>query len=562
MTIHHHHPPTRGRTVKFIRRPDLDVHTRIDIVIRAWLNQGIYGKMTQLAQEYHLSRTFLYHLLSVATRQLEALLSDDKQRGQNGQRQFEQLLFLLRLEGKCSIASLSSILKALDYPPNSVGYLSEFFHSYGRLLPSTLSMGAQTVVFYLSDEIFASHTPILLTLDAQSTAILKIERAADRLATTWQTHFETLDDHGFHHIGMASDRGVGLVSGYQAAYGESLWVSDQCHEFQALFNRRRQLERKAYAAIGKEDDAAEKFNHAKSASNLQKRLQQYEQAHQACEQAIARYDQLDLLLHLLREALHLCSPFGRLRTVDSVRSELTLLLSMIQELDDAKLPEILKPIQAHIDDIVVPFQQVESIHAQLLDIMPQQTLDVLVLAWHHEHLSYQSHAKKKHDHQRERQEWLNFAEGLLDGQFEPLQALVFEKLDSIVRASSLVEMVNSFIRPYLNSCKSQITQETLNLIMFYHNHRRYKSGKRKGKAPIELLTGQPLEADWVDLLIQLGGQEQDVTLGTSPPSRAPLELVRNIHERPTQTETALALAIVEPTATPEIPLQQPVGKAA
>jgi hypothetical protein len=562
MTIHHHHPPTRGRTVKFIRRPDLDVHTRIDIVIRAWLNQGIYGKMTQLAQEYHLSRTFLYHLLSVATRQLEALLSDDKQRGQNGQRQFEQLLFLLRLEGKCSIASLSSILKALDYPPNSVGYLSEFFQSYGRLLPSTLSMGAQTVVFYLSDEIFASHTPILLTLDAQSTAILKIERAADRLATTWQTHFETLDDHGFHHIGMASDRGVGLVSGYQAAYGESLWVSDQFHEFQALFNRRRQLERKAYAAIGKEDDAAEKFNHAKSESNLQKRLQQYEQAHQACEQAIARYDQLDLLLHLLREALHLCSPFGRLRTGDSVRSELTLLLSMIQELDDAKLPEILKPIQAHIDDIVVPFQQVESIHAQLLDIMPQQTLDVLVLAWHHEHLSYQSHAKKKHDHQRERQEWLNFAEGLLDGQFEPLQALVFEKLDSIVRASSLVEMVNSLIRPYLNSCKSQITQETLNLIMFYHNHRRYKSGKRKGKAPIELLTGQPLEADWVDLLIQLGGQEQDVTLGTSPPSRAPLELVRNIHERPTQTETALALAIVEPTATPEIPLQQPVGKAA
>src|SRR6266446_4844361 len=49
-------------------------------------------------------------------------------------------------------------------------------------------------------------------------------------------------------------------------------------------------------------------------------------------------------------------------------------------------------------------------------------------------------------------------------------------------------MVNSFIRPYLNSCQGQITQETLNLIMFYHNHRRYKGGKRKGKAPIELLT--------------------------------------------------------------------------
>ena len=185
-----------------------------------------------------------------------------------------------------------------------------------------------------------------------------------------------------------------------------------------------------------------------------------------------------------------------------------------------------------------------------------------MLAWHHEHLSYQSQAKQKRYHQHERQQWLDVAEGLLGDQFDPLKVVVFEKLDAIVQASSLVELVNSFIRPYLNSSKGQITQETLNLIMFYHNHRRYKSGKRKGKAPIELLTGQPLEADWVDLFIQLGGQEQDVTLGTSPPSRAPLELVRNIHERPTQTETALALAIVEPTATPEPPLQQPVGKAA
>jgi len=29
------------------------------------------------------------------------------------------------------------------------------------------------------------------------------------------------------------------------------------------------------------------------------------------------------------------------------------------------------------------------------------------------------------------------------------------------------------------------------LIMFYHNHHRYKSGKRQGKAPMELLTGKP-----------------------------------------------------------------------
>ena len=75
-------------------------------------------------------------------------------------------------------------------------------------------------------------------------------------------------------------------------------------------------------------------------------------------------------------------------------------------------------------------------------------------------------------------------------------------MDSIIRLSSWVEMVNSLIRPYHNSCKGQITQETLNLIMFYQNHQRYKNGKRKGKAPLELLTGEPLKKEWLELLIQ------------------------------------------------------------
>ena len=70
---------------------------------------------------------------------------------------------------------------------------------------------------------------------------------------------------------------------------------------------RHQVERRAYAAIDQEDEAARTFDNAKSEANLHKRLEHYEDAHRACEQAIARYDQLEILLHLLRDALHLCS---------------------------------------------------------------------------------------------------------------------------------------------------------------------------------------------------------------------------------------------------------------
>ena len=529
--------------MKFIRREDLTPYTRIDIVKRAWLNQGLYGKMTQIAQEYRISRTFLYQLSRAADLQLETLFSDQQPVGHAPQPLLEPLILLLRLEGNSSIPSISSILKYFHYQPGSVGYLSERFQNYGRALPSTLSMAEHKVVFYLSDEIFARHQPILVTIEAQSTAILKIQLASDRSAPTWQAHFEDLGHHRFDSIGMASDRGVGLVAGYHAACPDARWVCDRFHEFHDLFDRRQQLERKAYAAIAKEAEAATTFHNAKSEAHLHKRLQRYDQAHRACEHAMARYDQLNLLLHLLREALHLCSPFGRLRTAQGVCAELTSLLSLIEEIEDAALPKLLKSIRSHLDDIVAPFEQAASIHAELLALIPQPIVDALVLAWHHEHLSHQSKAQQKRYHQHESQQWLDFSEGLLNTRFESFKALVFEKLDAIVQSSSLVEMVNSFIRPYLNSSKGYITQETLNLIMFYHNHRRYKSGKRQGKAPIELLTGETLRADWVDLLIQ---HTQEVSQGTLLSPSTPLALVPHRHECTTPSQPSPGQVILEP----------------
>src|SRR5438128_2409109 len=61
--------------MKFLRRHDLDPHTSIEMVKLAWLHQGIYGKMTQIAQDYHISRTFLYQLTWAAQHQLETLFA-------------------------------------------------------------------------------------------------------------------------------------------------------------------------------------------------------------------------------------------------------------------------------------------------------------------------------------------------------------------------------------------------------------------------------------------------------------------------------------------------------
>ena len=98
--------------MKFTRRPDLDPQTRIHIVMLAGLHQGVYGKMTQIANYYRISRAFLYQLLLAANLQLEVLFSDEKLLFHKDHEHFEHLLLLLRLEGNCSLLALVNFLAA------------------------------------------------------------------------------------------------------------------------------------------------------------------------------------------------------------------------------------------------------------------------------------------------------------------------------------------------------------------------------------------------------------------------------------------------------------------
>ena len=87
---------------------------------------------------------------------------------------------------------------------------------------------------------------------------------------------------------------------------------------------------------------------------------------------MARYDQRDRLLQLLQEAFQLCTPQGKPRTKAGVRAELTLLLHLLEESDYGALCLILTPIRAHLDAIVVPYEQADMMDAQLLERIPPQ----------------------------------------------------------------------------------------------------------------------------------------------------------------------------------------------
>ena len=96
--------------------------------------------------------------------------------------------------------------------------------------------------------------------------------------------------------------------------------------------------------------------------------------------------------------------------------------------------------------------------------------------------------------------YLEFAEGLHQENSSNYKDEIYSELDKIVQSSAMVECINSIIRPFLNTTKNNIDQNFLNLIMHYHNYRRYVDGKRKGKTPMELLTGKHQAKDWMDIL--------------------------------------------------------------
>jgi hypothetical protein len=73
--------------------------------------------------------------------------------------------------------------------------------------------------------------------------------------------------------------------------------------------------------------------------------------------------------------------------------------------------------------------------------------------------------------------------------------------DQVVRASSMVENLNSRLRSYF-FLRRQLGNDYLTLLQFFLNHHRYLRSEvpsRVDKSPAELLTGQP-HAHWLELL--------------------------------------------------------------
>ena len=89
----------------------------------------------------------------------------------------------------------------------------------------------------------------------------------------------------------------------------------------------------------------------------------------------------------------------------------------------------------------------------------------------------------------------------LRGRFYELSQAVLDLVGNTVRASSVVENVNSRLRNYFFLRRS-LGQDYLHLLQFFLNHRRFlrsEHPERVNQSPTELLTGES-HPHWLDML--------------------------------------------------------------
>lgn len=401
---------------------------------------------------------------------------------------------------------------------SSTGSISQILSRIGALLPMTVSTNGDFIqyVVYCSDELFAKQLPILITVDPCSSAILRIELADSRKADDWKKHFECISDNGTEAIYLVSDDGKGI----RAAHAEVLTeVARQSDTYHAIAHRlgswTYRLEKSAYKAIAKEHDCEQQFNQAKSESVQNKRLAACIKATADAEKAIALYDDFSYLYSSVVGELNVFDADGLLRNSQQAEAGIKAGLELIKALNHANITDAVDKVSRALPDLFHYFDIAKNAVEECKKLgLDEESVKAYCIAWQWGKAARKAKNSERKKMALEREQFSReIALGLHqqesgdeekdDAMDLKIQREVYSRLDKIVQSSAMVECINSIIRPYLNTCKNQISQPQLNLIMHYHNHRRYRDGVRKNKTPLEILTGKEQTKDWLALLFDI-----------------------------------------------------------
>jgi hypothetical protein len=454
--------------------------------------------VTDLAREHEVSRKFLYQQARTAQQALDDAFIPSRTRDDVlfylpvTKAWLEQLVLGLTLTCHSSYRGVAELLRDLFDFSISVGTVSNIVHSAVATAQrinqqydlSEIRIGAH-------DEIYQAASPVLVGVDTASTFcyLLSLEEHCD--SETWGIRVLELMDRGFAPDATVADGGSALRAGQKLAMPETPCRGDHFHLFRDLETAVGLLERRAYEVVDtcerREQEQARLQRRGKSLRSV---VQYLHHARAKCDPAIALYEDVSLLLRWLRhDILAVAGPSyaERCELYDFVVAELRVRVPLC--------PDQLKPI----------CRSLENGRGEFLAFAQQLDADLNRLA-----LEFQCSAellrrvlqmlcRTDRDGRRWTEETVLRQE--LRGRFWEVCQAVGELREQTVRASSLVENLNSRLRGYF-FLRRQLGAQYLSLLQFFLNHRRLDRSERPGRvgrSPAELLTGQPLP-HWLDML--------------------------------------------------------------
>jgi hypothetical protein len=457
-----------------------------------------------LAKKYQISRAFVYVLLNRLKENISKIFSPKEQEKQILKKELISRMLLHRMVGKSSIEAISTIMKYDELDYSSVGFVSQSLSAIGALLPSVqiIPIDEKIEITAIADEIFIGNEPILITVEPRSSVILAIELVNDRKKVTWSEHISKIESDGkIEIVSMVTDEGTGLRSAISDK--GIFWQPDTYH---AIAHRLGKwvhiLEQRAYKRIAIEYERKRVISSAKTKKIINQRRYKYNKAKKKTLEGIELYENfLYLYTHIIKEL----QPFhsnGEIRDRVIAKEKIEVALELMKSLKHEHINSQITSIEKILPELLNYFEETKKAIQRCKKLgIDDETITTLTLAWQWDKAL--TKAKKEDRRKRAKTEslfYLEYAKDILGDNYEKIKIDVFFELNSIIQASSMVENINSILRPYLDHSKNQVTQEFLNLFAYYHNHRRYKAGKRKGKTPMEILTGEKQDKGWIEVL--------------------------------------------------------------
>ncbi len=336
------------------------------------------------------------------------------------------------------------------------------------------------------DEIFQNSRPVLVGCDVDSTYCYLLSLEDHRDAETWGVRLLELKDRSWQPEATIADGGRGLRAGQELACPGLSCRGDVFHTQREAGQVVSYLENRAYGAITKCDQQERRMLKAKKKGQGHKHSKQLTLARTAAAKAIQLADDVALLASWLsHDVLTVIGPPLPVRQglFDFLMSELERLVPSCPH----RLGPLLKALCNQRDTLLAFASEVDqslSAIAEEHEVSEAIVRELLLVSEPRTPSDWQAEAAL-----RKR----------LGSKFYELHQAVTKVTSNTVRASSVVENLNSRLRHYF-FLRRHLSNDYLELLRFYLNHHRFPRSERPervGRSPRELLTGER-ESHWLD----------------------------------------------------------------